>query len=118
MRYDNIFGYTVGELEKELGVEAKLTNLLNSVCNVSGVTIDHMKKRNRKRELVYLRSSYCRLAREMKPQPTFYMIGDSIGYDHSSVLRMVKEADDVREKRQHYLELKKKLSAEAIIFYI
>jgi len=79
-----------------LKYENEVAKILSEVSSKSGIPVEDLKRKTRKREIVDMRYVYYRRAKEMT-KASLYKIGDLVGKDHASVIHGIKEATTTRQ---------------------
>ena len=88
--------------------------LLSAICDIKGVTVEQVRSKSRKRELVDVRHAFGAIARETfpiekYPRMSLNKIGGYISKGHCDILRYISEVRDVKEKKMVYLDIKEQL---------
>ena len=94
--------------------KTNINALLSAICDIKGVTVEQVRSKSRKRELVDVRHSFGVIAKETFPKEKYprmslKKIGSYIGKGHCDILRYINEVRDVREKRAVYQDIKEQL---------
>lgn len=81
--------------------EYALPHILHQVSKMTGISIEELKSKSRKREVVDARFVYYRRAKE-KTRHSLIEIGKLVHRDHTTVLHGIKEANKTREVQKLY----------------
>jgi len=95
--------------------KTNINALLIAICDIKGVTVEQIRSKSRRRELVDVRHAFGAIAREVfppekYPRMSLNKIGGYIGKGHCDILRYITEIKNVKEKRNIYLDIKEKLN--------
>lgn len=85
-------------------------SLVDEICTLSGVTLDQVKSRKKKRKLTDVRAIISNLTYEMFPTLTLNEIGDLTGRNHSTVLHHFEMVNRILELKREYSRIKKQIA--------
>jgi len=99
MSYNPSNQYNQERLNKEVD------EFVERIANVRGYTIEDLKSKSRKREIVIVRQMVCYLTRKHFASRflSFQRIGDRINRDHSSVIYSYREIENMLENKDKHV---------------
>jgi chromosomal replication initiation ATPase DnaA len=84
--------------------------LINRICAIQGVTIDQLRSRVRKREVVETRQCVSQILSDYFPKFSQARIGMYTNKDHATVIHHMKSVRDIKEVRRLYERLRNELT--------
>jgi len=93
-------------LKETVNVESEIENIINRVSTVTGIPIEEIKGKKRKREIVVARQFVLYMVKERFLDMTWQDVGNVVGVHHTTAIHSYREVVDkmkVKDKRINFL---------------
>jgi len=93
-------------LKETVNVESEIENIINRVSTVTGIPIEEIKGKKRKREIVVARQFVLYMVKERFSDMTWQDVGNVVGVHHTTAIHSYREVVDkmkVKDKRINFL---------------